>query len=100
MSYTLLQISGKQLFVQKNRWYDLDFIKHGKLGDFLFFNQILLNKQKNKVQLGRPFLNQSTFPAKIIQHHRGSKLVVLKTKPKKHYTKSKGHQQQYSRIFV
>jgi deoxyribodipyrimidine photo-lyase len=30
----------------------------------------------------------------------GSKLVVLKTKPKKHYTKSKGHQQQYSRIFV
>lgn len=100
MNYSLIQVSGKQFFIQKNHWYDIDFIKHGNLGDMVLLNKILLNKKENQVQLGKPFLEASVIPAKIIQHHKSSKLIVLKTKPKKHYTKVRGHRQKYSRIFI
>jgi large subunit ribosomal protein L21 len=100
MKYAIVQISGKQFLLKPGQWYDIDFIKDATLGDFLYFNKILLFRNDDKIQLGKPFLSKSKIYAKIIQQIKGKKITVLKTKPKKHYTRTRGHRQSFTRIQI
>lgn len=100
MKYAIAQTSGKQFLVEPGQWYDVDFIENGKLGDFIYLNKILFFRKKDKVQVGKPFLLTSRIPAKIIQQVKGPKITVLKTKPKKNYTRVRGHRQSYTRVQI
>ena len=100
MKYAICQISGKQLILKPGEWYDIDFIKSAKKGDFLLLMKILFFRNNNNIQLGNPFLLTSQITAKVIQQIKGKKIMVLKTKPKKKYTRTKGHKQKYTRIQI
>jgi large subunit ribosomal protein L21 len=98
--YTIVQASGKQFLVKPGQWYDLDLIKNVNAGDFIYLNKILFFKKTNRIQLGQPFLQNSQIIAKILQEVKGKKITVLKTKPKKNYTRTKGHRQSYTRVSI
>lgn len=100
MKYAIAQTSGKQFLVKPGQWYDVDFIENGELGDFIYLNKVLFFRKEDKVQLGKPFLLESRIPAKIIQQVKGPKITVLKTKPKKNYTRVRGHRQLYTRVQI
>ena len=100
MKYVIAQTSGKQYLLKPGEWYDIDFIRKGILGDFLYFKKVLFFRKENQIQLGKPFLIQSQIPAKIIQQVKGKKITVLKTKPKKKYTRTRGHRQLYTRVQI
>jgi large subunit ribosomal protein L21 len=100
MKYAIVQTSGKQYLLKPGEWYDIDFIKKGEVGDFIYLNKILFFRNEEKIQIGKPFLGNSQIPAKIIQEVKGPKIVVLKTKPKKKYTRVKGHRQTYTRVQI
>lgn len=100
MEYAIVQTSGKQILLKPGKWYDVDFISNGNLGDSVCLNKILFFKKDNKIQLGHPFLEKSQIIAKIIQQVKGPKITVLKTKPKKNYTRTRGHRQSYTRIQI
>jgi len=100
MNYAIAQTSGKQFLFIPGKWYDVDFINNGNVGDVIYLNKILLLKKKENIQLGEPFLKNSHIPAQIIQQVKGQKITVLKTKPKKKYTRTKGHRQLYTRIKI
>jgi large subunit ribosomal protein L21 len=100
MKYAIAQTSGKQLLVKPGQWYDVDYIREGNVGDVISFNKILFFRNSNQVQLGKPFLENSQIPATIIQQVKGPKITVLKTKPKKKYTRTRGHRQKYTRIQI
>ena len=100
MKYAIAQTSGKQFLVKPGQWYDIDFIKNGNVGDFIYLNKVLFFRNDNKVQIGKPFLTNSKISAKIIQQAKGPKITVLKTKPKKRYTRKKGHRQSYTRVQI
>jgi large subunit ribosomal protein L21 len=100
MKYAIAYTSGKQFLLKPGQWYDLDLIKDGNLGDFIYLNKILFFRNENKIQLGKPFLSNSKIPAKIIQLVKGSKITVLKTKPKKKYTRVKGNRQLFTRVQI
>ena len=100
MKYAIAQTSGKQFLLKPGQWYDIDFIKNGNLGDFIYLNKILFFRNNEKIQLGKPFLEESLIPAKIIQQVKGKKITVLKTKPKKKYTRTRGHRQAYTRVLI
>ena len=58
-------------------------------------------RKNNQVQIGKPFLEKSQISARILQSEiKGPKITVLKTKPKKKYTRTRGHRQSYTRIFI
>ena len=98
--YSIVQTSGKQFLFKPGNWYDLDFIKNVNLGDFIYLNKILFFKKDNKIQLGKPFLEKSQIIGTILQEVKGNKITVLKTKPKKNYTRTRGHRQLYTRISI
>jgi len=100
MKYAIAQTSGKQFLLKPGQWYDVDFIKDASIGDVIFLNKILFFRNQNKIQLGQPFLENSQIPAKIIQQVKGKKITVLKTKPKKKYTRTRGHRQPYTRVQI
>ena len=100
MKYAIAQTSGKQFLLKPGQWYDVDFIKDANIGDFIYLNKVLFFKNNNKIQLGQPFLENSKIPAKIIQQVKGKKITVLKTKPKKKYTRTRGHRQPYTRVQI
>jgi large subunit ribosomal protein L21 len=100
MKYAIAQTSGKQILVKPGQWYDVDYISEGNLGDVISLNKILFFRKENQVQLGKPFLENSQIPATIIQQVKGPKITVLKTKPKKNYTRTRGHRQKYTRIKI
>jgi large subunit ribosomal protein L21 len=97
-SYAIVQTSGKQLVITPGKWYDIDLIKSTILGDFLWLSKILFFQKQKKIQIGKPFLSSIKIPAKILQVVKGKKLLVVKTKPKKNYTRTRGHRQVYTRI--
>ena len=100
MKYAITQTSGKQFLIKPCQWYDIDFIQNCKLGDFISINKVLFFRKENEIQLGKPFLENSQIPAKIIQQVKGQKITVLKTKPKKKYTRVRGHRQPYTRVQI
>jgi large subunit ribosomal protein L21 len=100
MNYAIAHTSGKQFLIKPGQWYDIDYIKKSTLGDYIFLNKILFIKIENKIQLGQPFLNSSIIPGKIIQQVKSKKITVLKTKPKRNYTRTRGHRQDYTRIQI
>jgi large subunit ribosomal protein L21 len=100
MKYAVAQTSGKQFLVKPGQWYDVDFIDNANLGDIICLNKILFFRKENQIQLGKPFLASSQIPATIIQQVKGPKVTVLKTKPKKKYTRTRGHRQSYTRIKI
>ena len=75
MKYAIAQTSGKQFLVKPGQWYDIDFIKNGNVGDFIYLNKVLFFRNDNKVQIGKPFLTNSKISAKIIQQVKGPYLI-------------------------
>ena len=100
MKYAIAQTSGKQFLLKPGQWYDMDFINNANIGDYIYLNKVLFFRNNNKIQIGQPFLENSKIPAKIIQQVKGKKITVLKTKPKKRYTRTRGHRQDYTRIQI
>ena len=98
--YSIVQASGKQFLLKPGQWYDFDLIKNVNIGDFIYLNRILLFKKTNKIQIGTPFLKNGLIIGKIIQQVQGEKITVLKTKPKKNYTRTRGHRQRYTRVLI
>ena len=100
MKYAIAQTSGKQFLLKPGQWYDIDFINNATIGDFIYLNKVLFFRNDNKIQLGQTFLETSQIPAQIIQQVKGKKITVLKTKPKKKYTRTRGHRQPYTRVKI
>lgn len=100
MKYAIAQTSGKQFLFKPGEWYDIDYIKEANIGDYVNFNKILFFRKENKIQLGQPFLENSQIAGQILQHVKGEKITILKTKPKKKYTRTRGHRQAYTRVKI
>lgn len=100
MDYIVANLSGHQKVLEQGKWYDVDYIAQGVIGNFLSINKIMLFKKADKIQVGKPFLKTSEIPAQIIQQVKGQKITVLKTKPKKKYTRTMGNRQKYTRIRI
>jgi large subunit ribosomal protein L21 len=98
MQYVIAHISGKQFLFKPGEWYDIDFIE--KKFDLIFINKILLYKNKKNYIFGHPFFKKKTIFGKKIKNILSNKIVILKTKPKKNYTKKQGHKQLYTRIRI
>jgi large subunit ribosomal protein L21 len=100
MKYVIAQTSGKQFLLKPGQWYDFDFIANANIGDSIYLNKILFFRNENKIQLGTPFLPESQIAGKVIQQVKGPKITVLKTKPKKKYTRTKGHRTLFTRVQI
>ena len=99
-SYAIIQASGRQFWVEENKFYDFDKLPLNK-GDTFFLNQILFVKQNNSIDIGKPFLDDAyAIKAIVIRHILGPKIRVYKMRPKKKTRKTFGSRRKITRVVI
>lgn len=99
MKYAIIEISGRQVWVEAGKYYDINRISV-KLGATINLNKVLLISDSDIVKVGKPYLENIKIKAKILEHLRGQKVIVYKMRPKKKTRKKQGHRQDLTRVLV
>nr|YP_010903985.1 ribosomal protein L21 [Caulacanthus ustulatus]WCH57236.1 ribosomal protein L21 [Caulacanthus ustulatus] len=99
MKYAIIEASGRQIWVEIGKFYDLNYIA-GEPGDRINLNRILLLNQEGKINIGNPCLQSINVQAKILKHLQDKKVTVFKVKPKKNNKSKQGHRQKLTRLLI
>ena len=99
MKYAIVEISGRQFWIERGKYYDFNRI-HTELGKKITLNRVLLLNNEGNVLIGQPYLDSVTIKGKILEHLRGKKTIVYKMRPKKKTRKKQGHRQELTRVLI
>ena len=97
--YAIVEASGKQFWLQPNRYYDLDRC-HAEIGDVLKIEKVLLLNDGKDLKIGKPYVKDAKVEIKVLEHRRGPKIIVYKMRPKKKTRRKNGHRQELTRVLV
>ena len=97
MKYAIIEISGRQFWVEIGKYYDLNRIP-AELGKEIILNRVLLVNNNGEILVGNPYLKKVKIKGKILEHLRGRKTIVYKMRPKKKTRKKQGHRQELTRV--
>ena len=97
--YAIAESSGTQVWLQANRYYDLDRLK-ANVDETVKLDKILLVNDGKKSTLGKPYVTGASVELKILEHRRGPKILVYKMRPKKKTRTKNGHRQELTRVMV
>ena len=98
-TYAIVEASGKQFWLQSNRYYDLDRC-HAEVNDVLTIEKVLLLNDGKDIKLGKPYVKDAKVEIKVLEHRRGPKIIVYKMRPKKKTRRKNGHRQELTRVLV
>ena len=98
-TYAIVEASGKQFWLQPNRYYDLDRC-HAEVNDILTIEKVLLINDGEDLKLGKPYVQDAKVEIKVLEHRRGPKIIVYKMRPKKKTRRKNGHRQELTRVLV
>lgn len=99
MKYAIVEISGRQFWIEIGKYYDFNRIST-KSGKQITLNRVLLLNAEGNVLVGSPYLDTIKVKGKILEHFRGKKSIVYKMRPKKKSRKKQGHRQELTRVFI
>ena len=99
MKYAILEISGKQFWVETGKYYDFNRIPT-ELGKEIILNRILLVNNNGEILIGQPYLENVRIQGKVLEHLRGRKTIVYKMRSKKKTRRKQGHRQELTRVLI
>ena len=99
MKYAIVEISGRQFWIETGKYYDLNRIPT-ELGKEITLNRVLLVNNEGDILIGKPYLESVKVKGKILEHLRGRKTIVYKMRPKKKTRKKQGHRQDLTRVLI
>jgi large subunit ribosomal protein L21 len=99
MKYAIIEISGKQFWIETGKYYDFNRIPT-ELGKQITLNRVLLVKDEGNVLIGKPYLESVKITGQILEHLQGKKTIVYKMKPKKKTRRKQGHRQELTRVLI
>jgi large subunit ribosomal protein L21 len=99
MKYAIVEISGRQFWIEVGKYYDLNRIPT-TLGKEVILNRVLLVNNEGELLIGKPYLETVKIQGKVLEHLRGRKTIVYKMRPKKKTRKKLGHRQELTRVLI
>ena len=93
--YAVIKTGGKQYRVAEGDLVKVEKIA-GKIGDVVELKEILLVANGDKVEIGRPHLDNCTVVGEIVEQKKDKKVVIFKAKRRKSYRKKQGHRQNHT----
>jgi len=97
--YAVIQTGGKQYRVAPGDIVKVEKLS-GKIGDPVSFDKVLLTSDGNNINLGNPYLEDSSVIGHIARHGKNRKIIVFKYKRRKGYRRKQGHRQDFTMIKV
>lgn len=89
--YAIVQIGTHQYQAIVGKTVAVEKIE-GEAGAMVEFNQVLLKKDKEAVQVGTPFV-KDVVKASIVKQMKGPKIIIFRFKRRKKSRVKKGHRQ-------
>jgi large subunit ribosomal protein L21 len=99
MKYAIVEISGRQFWIETGKYYDFNRIPT-ELGKEITLNRVLLLNNDGNLFIGQPYLDKVIIKGKILEHLRSKKTIVYKMRPKKKTRKKQGHRQDLTRVLI
>jgi large subunit ribosomal protein L21 len=99
MKYAIVEVSGRQFWIEKGKYYDLNRIPT-EIGKEITLNRVLLVNDEGNILIGKPYLETVKIKGKILEHLRDNKKIVYKMRPKKKTRKKQGHRQDLTRVLI
>lgn len=97
--YAIIEIGGKQYKVEEGNVFNVEKVPV-KEGETFEATHVLAVVDGEKVALGTPYVENASVTLKVLEHGKGEKIVIFKHKPKKHYRKTRGHRQPFTKVIV
>lgn len=97
--YAIVDAAGTQMLLEEGRWYTCNRLQ-AEPGSTIKFGRVLASKENGTFSSGRPYLENVTVEAEILEELKGEKVIVYKMKPKKHYQRKNGHRQPLTKFLV
>lgn len=97
--YAVFQIGSKQYRVITNQVICIERLD-ANIGDQVKFDQILVIKNNDFLQIGDPFIKNGIIIAEIVTHDLAKKIEIVKFHRRKHFRKRQGHRQYFTKIKI
>jgi ribosomal protein L21 len=82
MKYAIVEISGRQFWIETGKYYDLNRIPT-ELGKEITLNRVLLLNNDGEILIGKPFLNEVKITGRVLEHLRDRKKLFIKCDQRK-----------------
>ena len=92
MKLAIIETGGKQYLVTPGKKIQVEKLSQ-EVGTKFYFDKVLLNAEDDKVEIGKPYLENKKISAEVIEQKRLKKVTVFKYHSKTRYRKTKGHRQ-------
>ena len=96
--YAIIATGGKQLRVEEGRYVDVEKLALDE-GATVEFDQVLLVSGE-ELKIGNPTVAGAKVVGKVMRQWKGTKVIVYKMRPKKHYRRKRGHRQPLTRVMI
>lgn len=97
--YAIIETGGKQFKVEKGDVIYAELLNDAKAEDEVSFKVMAVGEGES-ITVGAPYVDGASVAGKVIKNGKGKKVNILTYKPKKGYTKRKGHRQPYSKVEI
>lgn len=97
--YSIIEQGGAQFKVAPGMTVRVPLINAEK-GTELTIDKVLLTGDGEDVKVGTPTVEGATVTAKVVDHIKARKVLVIKKKRRKDYKRKNGHRQQYTKLEI
>ena len=97
--YAIAETAGQQFWFEVDRYYDIDRL-NAKEKEKITLDKVLLLKDKNSINIGKPYIKDAKIELEVVSHKRDKKILVYKMRPKKKTRRKMGHRQELTRVMV
>ncbi|MCR4429153.1 MAG: 50S ribosomal protein L21 [Caldiserica bacterium] len=97
--YAVIHLGGKQYKVQPGMTFKVDYLE-GEVGKPLELEKVSLVVDKEKVLVGKPWVEGAKVKVTVLEHGRDKKVQVFTYKSKTNFKRMQGHRQDITTLRV
>lgn len=95
----VIKTGGKQYAVEPGKKIKIEKLPVDE-GEEVVFDQVLLLEDKDKTEIGNPFVEGAKVIGKVLKQDKAKKVVVFKFKAKKRQKTKRGHRQFFTEVEI
>lgn len=98
--YGVVEIGGKQYFVEPGLELVHEVVPGAKVGERITFDRVLFLRNGEHIEVGKPYLSRVRVVGEVQEIGKLPKVIIFKFMPKKGYRRKKGHRQPFMRTKI
>lgn len=95
----VIKTGGKQYIVAPGQKVKIEKLDK-KEGEEVVFDEVLLVEDKEKAEIGTPFVSGAKVIGKVLSQGRNKKVIIFKYKAKTRQAVKKGHRQPFTEVEI